>query len=62
MQPNPPAIRTDGLVVLVIYALATIAMVVYAKIDPEHRDVSIMFLLIGLVGTWRQFVKWQSAR
>jgi hypothetical protein len=42
---------------LMLSAGATLLFVVLAFIAPEHRWVSLFFVLIGLLGTWRLYTQ-----
>jgi hypothetical protein len=44
---------------LIVYAAATAVMAVSSITMPEHRVVSALFFLVGLIGTWRHYESWR---
>lgn len=50
------------LVLLLLFAVATVIIAIDGVLRPERRHLSLIFFFIGLVGTWRQYVRWRQAR
>jgi hypothetical protein len=45
---------------LLVYAAATVVMAATTVTMPEHRPLAPAMFLIGLIGTWRQFLRWRG--
>jgi hypothetical protein len=45
-------------------AVATLTMAFYGATTPDrqHMYVSLFFVIFGLLGTWRNYLKWQQSR
>jgi hypothetical protein len=45
-------------------AVATLIMAIYGATTPDrqHMYVSLVIVIIGLSGTWRNYLKWQGTR
>jgi hypothetical protein len=45
-------------------AVATLIMAVYGTTTPDrqHMYASLFFVIFGLGGTWRNYLKWQRTR
>jgi hypothetical protein len=50
------------LLLMLLFALATLVIAVDGVVRPERRYFSLAFFFIGLLGTWRQYVKWRRDR
>jgi hypothetical protein len=48
------------MILLLVYAAATVVMALTGVTGPEHRMVAAPIFLLGLIGTWRRFVRWRS--
>jgi hypothetical protein len=44
---------------LIVYAVAVLAMIVFAILDPDRLMAYLFFFLIGLFGTWRYYLRWR---
>jgi hypothetical protein len=45
-------------------AVATLTLAIYGAIDPDRHRMyaSLFFVIFGLTGTWRNYLKWQQSR
>ncbi len=50
------------LILLLLFALATVIIAIDGALRPERRYLSLIFFIIGVVGTWRQYLSWRQAR
>jgi hypothetical protein len=50
------------LLLMLIFALATLIIAIDGVLRPERRYLSLVFLIIGLLGTWRQYLRWRQDR
>jgi hypothetical protein len=53
--------RGNALPIIVLAACATAVMPVVALVKPAYVYPCMFFFLIGLVGTWRQYVRWRRS-
>jgi hypothetical protein len=51
-----------SLVLLLLFAAATIVIAADGAMRPERKYLSLGFFFVGLLGTWRQFSAWRGAR
>ncbi len=48
---------------MVLFGVAmTLFFVVYTFIEPENKYISLLLTLVGLIGTWRQYLVWSRKR
>jgi hypothetical protein len=40
---------------VLVAALATLALIIYAVINPDYLHISIIFVLMGMSATWREY-------
>lgn len=53
--------RGHALPILVLGACATAVMPAVALVKPEYGYPCMFFFLIGLTGTWHQYVRWRRS-
>lgn len=56
------ALQDGSGVRLVLVAAMTLFFLAYMFIDPERRFSSLSVALLGLYGTWRQYLIWSRLR
>lgn len=47
---------------VVLYGGATIVILADGVLNPDRLGPSLGFSTLGLVGTWRQYLRWRQAR
>lgn len=62
MVPRQSNSRGSALPMVVLAACATAVMPVVAFMKPEYTYPCMFFFLIGLTGTWRQYVRWRRTK
>ena len=55
-------VPTGSLLLVLVYATATVVLAVNGITQPEHRNVALLMVAIGLAGTWREYVNWRRTR
>ena len=58
---NKPFQKGSTFLVVLLGAI-TVFFAAYAIFVPDDRYFALVFVMIGLVGTWRQFSAWQEKR
>jgi hypothetical protein len=49
-----------SMALLLVYGAATVVMAATTVTMPEHRPLAPAMFMLGLVATWRQFVRWRG--
>ncbi|MGD2120955.1 MAG: hypothetical protein PVJ76_04385 [Gemmatimonadota bacterium] len=47
---------------ILLYGSATIVMIGGAAFYPEYRYLYLLFVVLGLAGTWKAYRRWEEAR
>lgn len=56
------ALQNGSGVKLLVVAALTLFFLTYVLVDPERRFSSFSFALLGLYGTWSQYLIWSRLR
>jgi hypothetical protein len=51
-----------SLLLMLLFALATLVIAIDGVLRPERKYISLLFFVVGLVGTWRQYLAWRRDR
>lgn len=55
-------LQRGTIVSILIGATATLVLIIYAVAWRENLYITLVFVVVGLLGTWREYVVWQRRR
>lgn len=48
-----------SLLLMLLFAVATLVIAIDGALRPERKYISLLFFVVGLLGTWRHYLAWR---